>query len=107
MRRSSTDRWRSSSPTTTGRYIAVNAYACELLGYTRDELLELPLTDVAVNPGAQDDFDEMQRHRHACTASTVLRHSDGTELPMHLPRLADDGRRRCRCFVGVCWPVED
>ena len=39
-----------------GRFIAVNAYACDLLGYTRDDLLELPLSLVAVNPSAQEDF---------------------------------------------------
>ena len=33
------------------RYIAVNEYACLLLGYTRNELLALGVLDVAVTPG--------------------------------------------------------
>ena len=38
------------------RYVAVNAYACRLLGYTREELLGLRVTEVAVNDGAGDDY---------------------------------------------------
>jgi PAS domain S-box-containing protein len=88
-----------------GRYLAVNAYACELLGYTRDELLDLRLADIAVNPGAQEDFDEMQRTgRHA--GATVLRHSDGTELPMHF-RASETTVGGMPLYIGICWPVED
>ena len=36
-----------------GRYLAVNAYACDLLGYTRSQLLDLRVPDVAVDPDAQ------------------------------------------------------
>ena len=90
----------------SGRYIAVNAYACDLLGYTRDELLDLPLTEVAVNPSAQDDFDEVQHRAGTHTGLTVLRHSDGTELPMHF--LASQTTvGGMALFVGVCWAVED
>jgi PAS domain S-box-containing protein len=32
----------------TGRYVAANRFACTLLGYTREELLRLSVTDVAV-----------------------------------------------------------
>jgi PAS domain S-box-containing protein len=89
----------------TGRYIAVNAYACDLLGYTRDELLDLPLTGVAVNPSAQEDFDEMQR-TGSHHGFTVLRHSDGSELPMHF-RASQTTVGGMPLFIGVCWPVED
>ena len=36
------------------RYIAVNRTACETLGYTRDELLGLSVTDIAVAPDAPE-----------------------------------------------------
>ena len=88
-----------------GRYLAVNAYACELLGYTREELLELRLTDVAVNPEAQEDFDEMQRPGMH-TGFTVLRHSDGTVLPMHF-RASETTVGGMPLYIGICWPVED
>ncbi len=87
-----------------GRYIAVNAYACELLGYTRDELLELPLSDVAVNPSAQEDFEEMQRTGMQ-NGITVLRHSDGRELPMHY-RATRTTVGGMPLYLGICWPID-
>jgi len=87
-----------------GRYLAENAYACELLGYTRDELLGLRLGDVAVNAGAQEDFDEMQRGgTHA--GLTVLRHQDGSELPMRF-RASQTTVGGMPLYIGICWPVD-
>ena len=87
-----------------GRYLAVNAYACELLGYDRDELLELRVGDVAVNPGAQEDFDEMQRTGKNA-GMTVLRHRDGSELSMHF-RASQTTVGGMPLYIGVCWPVD-
>jgi PAS domain S-box-containing protein len=86
-----------------GRYLAVNAYACELLGYERHELLDLRVTDVAVNEGAVDDYGEMQR-RGAHTGLTILRTKDGKELPMHF-RACGTKVGGMSLWVGVCWPV--
>ena len=88
-----------------GRYLAVNAYACDLLGYTREELLALRLSDVAVNPEAQQDYDEMQRVGTS-TGVTVLRHRDGHELPMHF-RASETTVGGMPLFIGVCWPIDD
>jgi PAS domain S-box-containing protein len=86
----------------TGRYLAVNGYACEVLGYTRDELLDLRVTDVAVNPEAAGDYDEMRRNgSHA--GNTVLRRKDGSELPMHF-RASRTTVGGMPVFVGTCWP---
>ena len=87
------------------RYLAVNAYACELLGYDRDELLELRITDVAVNETAVADYTGLQR-AGVHTGQTVLRCKDGTELTMNF-RASQTRVGGMDLYVGVCWPVED
>jgi PAS domain S-box-containing protein len=85
------------------KYLAVNTYACDLLGYTREELLELRVADVAVNEGASADYGEMQRAgTHA--GLTILRHRDGTEIPTSF-RAAQTSIGGMTLWVGVCWPV--
>ena len=84
------------------KYLAVNAYACELLGYTREQLLELHVSDVAVNDGAAE-YDEMRRlGEHSGLA--VLRHRDGTKIPMNF-RASQTSIGGMTLWVGVCWPV--
>jgi PAS domain S-box-containing protein len=61
-------------------YLAVNARACEVLGYTRDELLELTVTQVAREPDAPTEYDEMVASG-ARFGTAVLTHKDGTEIP--------------------------
>jgi PAS domain S-box-containing protein len=85
------------------RYLAVNVYACELLGYAREELLELRVTDVAVNAGAADDYDEMMR-TGSHVGLTILRRKDGVELPMNF-RASQATVGGMAVYVGVCWPV--
>lgn len=41
------------------RYVAVNRQACELLGYSRDELLALRVSEVAVARSAEAEYGEM------------------------------------------------
>ncbi|MGZ8783079.1 MAG: PAS domain S-box protein [Gaiellaceae bacterium] len=87
-----------------GRYLAVNAYACELLGYERDELLELRVTDVAVNEEAGEEFGALRRSTTS-TGSTTLRRKDGTELSMHY-RAGTTTVAGMALYIGICWPVE-
>jgi PAS domain S-box-containing protein len=59
------------------RYLAVNATACRTLGYTREELLALRVTDVAVADDAADVYAQMVavgEHR----GRTTIRGKDGT-----------------------------
>jgi PAS domain S-box-containing protein len=86
------------------RYLAVNEYACALLGYTRPELLALTVTEVAVNVDAPDDYDEMVRSGSR-SGTTILRHKDGRELAMSF-RAAEATVGGLPVYVGVCWPVE-
>jgi PAS domain S-box-containing protein len=62
------------------RYIAVNRCACEALGYTRDELLGLSVTDVARESSSPAEYDQMlalgYRDGHA-----LLTCKDGSSLP--------------------------
>ncbi|MBD0330998.1 MAG: PAS domain-containing protein [Thermoleophilia bacterium] len=61
------------------RYIAVNEFACSLLGYSRAELLELRVTDVARGPEAAQDFADVVTKREG--AGTVrLTTKTGREL---------------------------
>ena len=87
------------------RYLAVNAYACRLLGYEREELLELSVTEVAVNTGARDDYEELLR-AGSHVGLTILRCKDGRELPMNF-RAAETTVGGMAVYVGVCWPVAD
>ena len=88
-----------------GKYLAVNAYACELLGYDREELLLLRLTDVAVNEGAAADFEALRRAGNR-TGSTTLRHKDGRDVPMSY-RAGTTTVGGMELYIGVCWPLDD
>jgi PAS domain S-box-containing protein len=61
------------------RYIAVNQFACEALGYTRDELLSLYVPDLAQAPGAATEYDELlvRGVRHG---TAVLTRKDGSTV---------------------------
>jgi PAS domain S-box-containing protein len=61
------------------RYVAVNETACRALGYTRDELLELEVTDVVTYPEARAEFAEVVAHR-LTDGRSVLSRKDGSEL---------------------------
>ena len=59
------------------RYLAVNATACKALGYTREELLSLRVSDVAVAEDAVQLYGEMvDLGEHS--GRTLVRAKDGT-----------------------------
>ena len=62
------------------KYVAVNRFAAHALGYTREELLELHVTDVVRTTGAPDDYETMMRDG-SLEGSAILTCSDGSELP--------------------------
>jgi PAS domain S-box-containing protein len=61
------------------RYLAVNAYACELLGYTEAELLEMRVSDVATYAEAPQEYSELVESAYRRGVSR-LRCKDGEEL---------------------------
>ena len=61
------------------RYIAVNQSACTALGYSREELLALRVSDIAQEPGAPTEYDEMlaRGFRHG---TALLTRKDGSTV---------------------------
>ncbi len=86
------------------RYVAANQYACELLGYTREELLEKRITDIARYAEAPDEFREMVASGALNGVTTVVR-ADGTELKMRY-RASETTMAGLLYYVSVSWPEE-
>jgi PAS domain S-box-containing protein len=61
-----------------GRYVAVNLAACNLLGYTREELLAKHATDVARYEEAPAEWAEMELQGSHTGVSTVTRKDGST-----------------------------
>ena len=85
------------------RYLAVNQYACDLLGYTREELLQLSVLDLAVNPDAKLDYEEMLASGSRKGTARLRRH-DGTELEIAY-RASETTVGSLRLYVSACWPL--
>ena len=60
-----------------GRYVAVNQAACVLLGYSREELLALRVSEVARYEEAGEEWSEMLR-TGARTGTSQLTRKDGS-----------------------------
>lgn len=63
------------------RYIAVNSYACQVLGYSREEVLGMTVPEIAVDPEASVLYEEMIEEGGA-TGLTPLRCKDGRILSL-------------------------
>ena len=63
------------------RYVAVNAYASDLLGYTEDELLAMRVGDIASYPSAPQEFDAMKESAYLRGVSRI-RCKDGEEMAL-------------------------
>jgi PAS domain S-box-containing protein len=61
------------------RYIAVNRTACDVLGYTRDEILGMSVLDIARSSDSPMHYDEMLA-RGARDGVSILTTKDGREL---------------------------
>jgi PAS domain S-box-containing protein len=85
-------------------FVAVNAFACEVLGYTREELLELRVTDVARGPETPLDCERMVAERSR-SGSTTLSRKDGSEVDVayHSRETTIAGMT---FYVAVALPVE-
>jgi PAS domain S-box-containing protein len=61
------------------RYVAVNAYACELLGYSEEELLTMRVSDIATYTEAPEEYESMMATAYLRGRSRI-RCKDGEEL---------------------------
>jgi PAS domain S-box-containing protein len=85
------------------RYIAVNTYACKLLGYTREEILRLRVSDVARSPEASGEYREMISEG-VREGDSVLTRKDGSEVRIHY-RASTTVVAGMSAFVSVGWLV--
>jgi PAS domain S-box-containing protein len=85
------------------RYIAVNEFACHLLGYSRAELLALRLTDVARDGPGADEYADFVAHR-ARDGRTRLTRKDGTDVTIDY-RASETTVAGMRFHVAIGWPV--
>jgi PAS domain S-box-containing protein len=64
------------------RYVAVNAYACKLLGFSEDELLTMRVSDVASYPEAPREYETMRKTAYLRGVSRV-HCKDGDVVSLH------------------------
>ncbi|MDX6480851.1 MAG: fold [Gaiellaceae bacterium] len=61
------------------RYLAASDAACELLGYRREELLDLTVPELVVETSAAELYEEFMRD-HEQRGKVTLRRKDGSSL---------------------------
>ena len=87
------------------RYLAVNGTACEKLGYSREELLALQVTDVAVADDAESLYGAFLAPGEQL-GWTQLRRKDGTTLGFHYQaRACTIGGEEYYIAVGFADPI--
>jgi PAS domain S-box-containing protein len=86
------------------RYVAVNHYACQMLGYTREELLGKRITDIARYAEAPEEFKEMVA-RGELSGVTTIQRKDGSELRLR-HRSSETSIAGLLYYVSVSWPEE-
>ena len=86
-----------------GRYVAANAYACDQLGYTRDELLELRIGELAVS--RQEALVEYERvvRGEAVEGVTRARRKDGDVVELRF-RVRETTIAGMTFYIGIAWP---
>jgi PAS domain S-box-containing protein len=84
------------------RYVAANATACQLLGYTREELLKLRVTDLAQYPEAEGEFEAMIATGELIGRTTVRDKHGNLRSLRH--RSAETKIAGLAYYVAVLWP---
>ena len=86
------------------KYIAVNRRACEVLGYTREELLGLRVTEVAREEESGSEYDEMlaRGYRHG---TAMLTRKDGSTCAF-VYQAAETVAAGLKLFVSIGFAAE-
>ena len=84
------------------RYVAANMTACELLGYTREEILRLRVTDIAAYPEAEGEFEAMITSGEL-VGRTVVTRKDGSRRSLR-HRSSEVSIAGLEYYVAVLWP---
>jgi PAS domain S-box-containing protein len=85
-----------------GRYVAANAHACEQLGYTRDELLELRIGELAVSKeDAMREYERVVRGQ-APDGTTQARRKDGSVVELRF-RARETTIAGMTFYIGIAW----
>jgi PAS domain S-box-containing protein len=84
------------------RYVAANTTACRLLGYTREELLKLRITDIARYPEAEGEFEAMIAEGELIGRTTVVC-KDGSKRSLR-HRSSETSIAGLTYYVSVLWP---
>jgi PAS domain S-box-containing protein len=84
-------------------YVAVNSYACELLGYTRAQLLALKVTDVATSKDAAARFAAFRDAGHDA-GRAKLKRKDGKRIELDY-RARPTTVAGMVVYVFVGWPA--
>jgi PAS domain S-box-containing protein len=85
------------------RYIAVNAFACSLLGYSREDLLGLSVTDVIRDVGSE--LADFVAHGTREGASHLLA-KDGSEIAIAY-RTSETTVAGMRFYAVIAWPLAE
>ena len=83
------------------RYLAINDYALDVLGYTAEEVLGLRVTDIAVEAKAASDYSRMVEAGWLGGAA-VLRAKDGSEVVMRY-RASETEVGGRPAYVSIGW----
>jgi PAS domain S-box-containing protein len=85
------------------RYVGVNEYACDVLGYTREEMLGLRVTDIATEDRSAGDYQRMIEAGWL-SGRSWLRCKDGTELAFQY-RAGETEVDGKATYVAVGWII--
>jgi len=89
----------------TGRYLDANPAACALVGYRRDELLQMTVADLAPRNKAAEHVDmyEAEKRSGALDTEFTLRRKDGSEVQVALrSRVLADNQ-----IMGFCTDITE